>query len=199
MLGGALVNFSRGRREAGGTPHHRPKGGLRTCYSADRSGDDRCARLSEVQSAQSDSRPSPHQARRRSVAGASRRSCVSARLSSRGGGCRLCADPVEDGRVALVVDSVCFGVGGSEQAEQESEDRGGGSGERRVGAIGWSEPGVDRAVERTPRTQELRCSSRSACRTPSKVGQIGSALPAMHGQRFQRPDLVRGPAQYDLI
>ena len=27
----------------------------------------------------------------------------------------------------------------------------------------------------------------------------GSALPAVHGQRFQRPDLVRGPAQYDLI
>ncbi len=26
-----------------------------------------------------------------------------------------------------------------------------------------------------------------------------SALPAMHGQRFQRPDLVRRPAQYDLI
>ena len=195
------MNFSRGRREGRRHAPPPPEGWSAPCYSADRSGDDRCARLSEVQSAQSDSRPSPHQARRRSVAGASRRSCVSARLSfsSRGGGCRLCADRVEDGRVALVVDSVCFGVGGSEQAEQESEDRGGGSGERRVGAIGWSEPGVDRAVERTPRTQELRCSSRSACRTPSKVGQMGSALPAMHGQRFQRPNLVRGPAQYDLI
>jgi len=110
-------------------PEKRSRGSRRTwdsCYSADRSGDDRCARLSEILSAQSDSRPSPHQARRRSAAGASRRSCVSARLSSRGGGCRLCADPVEDGRVALVVDSVCFGVGGSEQAEQESQDRRGG-------------------------------------------------------------------------
>jgi len=36
--------------------------------------------------------------------------------------------------------------------------------------------------------------TRWACHTPSL-----SALPAMHGQRFQRPDLVRGPAQYDLI
>jgi hypothetical protein len=26
-----------------------------------------------------------------------------------------------------------------------------------------------------------------------------STLPAVHGQRFQRRDLVRGPAQYDLI
>lgn len=39
------------------------------------------------------------------------------RSARRGGGCRLCADPVEDGRVALVVDAACFGVGGLEQAE----------------------------------------------------------------------------------
>jgi hypothetical protein len=55
-------------------------------------------------------------------AGTSRRSWIPARLISarRRGGCRLCADPVEDGRVASVVDSVCFGVGGWEQAEQQS-------------------------------------------------------------------------------
>jgi hypothetical protein len=29
--------------------------------------------------------------------------------------------------------------------------------------------------------------------------RVGSALPAVHGQRLQRPDLVRGPPQYDLI
>jgi hypothetical protein len=39
------------------------------------------------------------------------------RSARRGGGCRLCADPVEDGGVALVVDSACLGVGGLEQAE----------------------------------------------------------------------------------
>jgi len=41
-----------------------------------------------------------------------------------------------------------FAVGGSEQAEEQSEDRLRGSGERRVCALGWSEPGVDRAVAR---------------------------------------------------